>query len=151
MTQLLALKSWYDMRQGMITLEDDVLSIVRQVRELYGTRVTVELDEQQGCYHFVEHCEDHTDRLIFSTEELDARALDRLVKGDSQVRGYEDPYDAAEREQDAHQNQIDEQYRERIRVHGEALAHALKRDGVMPRLPLSVAIPKGVSDARRER
>jgi hypothetical protein len=147
MTQLYAIKAWYDNRLGMVTLEDDVLSIVRQVRELYGGRITIELDPDRGCYHFVEHCEDHTDRLIFSVGELDARALERLQGADSQVRGHEDPYDAAEREQDAIWNAQEEASREVVRSHGEELAHALKKDGVMPRLPLTVSIPRVVDDA----
>lgn len=144
MTQLYAIKSWYDNRLGMVTLEDDVLSIVRQVKEMYGERITVEMDPRQGCYHFVEHCEDQTHRLIFSTTELDARCMDRLLRADSQSRGYEDPYDAAEREQDELQRNADIAAREKLLAHGEELTHALKKDGLVPHLPLkvSMSIPK---------
>jgi hypothetical protein len=144
MTQLHAVKSWYDHRLGMVTLEDDVLSIVRQVRELYDGRVTIEWDEYSGYYHFVEHGEDSTDRLIFTTPELDARALDRLLQADSHSRTYQDPYDAAEREQDKAHADIDARNAEKIQEEGERLAHALRKDGVMPDLPSPVAIPRGI-------
>jgi hypothetical protein len=147
MTQLRAVKAWYDSRLGMVTLEDDVLSIVRQVRELYGDKVTIELDEYQGCYHFVEHSDDHTDRLIFSTTELDARALDRLLRSDSMSRIYQDPYDAAERAQDESLAERDARDSERLYAEGERLAHALRKDGMMPDFPLPVAIPRGVDNA----
>jgi hypothetical protein len=145
--ELHAVKAWYDQRLGMVTLEDDVLSIVRQVRELYGSRVTIELDPDRGCYHFVEHCEDHTDRLIFTTTELDGRALDRLLMSDSHARTYQDPYDAAERAQDELNALKDRRDSERVMEAGEELAHALSKDGRAPRFPLPVAIPKGLDDA----
>ena len=145
--ELYAIKSWYDNRLGMVTLEDDVLSIVRQVRELYGQRVTVELDQFANVYHFVEHGEDHVDRLIFTTPELDARALERLIRSDSHGRAYQDPYDAAEREQDDAHALIDKRNSERLMEEGERLAHALRKDGQMPDFPLPVAIPRGIDDA----
>lgn len=144
MTQLRAIQQWYSLREGMVTMEDDVLSIVRQVRQLYGDRVTIEADERMGAYHFVEHCEDGTDRLIFTTETLDGRCIERLLQADSHARGHVDLYDAAEREQDELHAKIDEQYADKLRQYGESLAHALKKDGVMPRLPQQVAIPRGL-------
>jgi len=142
--ELRALRTWYTQHDGWVTLDDDVLSIVRQVRDLYGNRVSIELNQHNGEYVFVEHCEDQTDRLIFTTTELDGRALDRLLKADSQTRMHEDPYDAAERSQDELQHSIDEYYRGYIGEAGAHLAHAMKREGTMPRLPLtkSMHIPK---------
>lgn len=139
-----ALRSFYDNRMGLVTLEDDVLSVVSQVRELTDGRVRVELDPVTGWYHLVEYCEDTTQRLVFSVEELDARVVERLQRADSQNRYHEDPYDAAEREQDEAQRRIDEAYREKIREHGEELIHAVQKAGQAPRLPLKVYIPRGV-------
>ena len=141
--ELRALKSWYTARDGWVTLEDDVLSIVSQVRQLYGDRITIEVDPHNGNYVFVEHCEDYTDRLIFITQELDGRCIERLMRADIQARGVEDPYDAAERAQDEAQQAIDNKYRGYISEAGEHLIHALKRDGMAPRLPLvqSMYIP----------
>lgn len=144
MPRLYAIRSFYDNRLGLITLDDDVLGIVQQVRELYDGKVVIELDESTGVYHFVELCEDATERLIFSTTELDPRALERLQKADGQWRYHEDPYDAAEREQDEAKAAIDRRHGERIMETGEMLAHALQRDGRAPRLPKAVAIPRDV-------
>src|SRR5215471_19709825 len=80
--ELRTLKTWYTARDGWVTLDDDVLSIVRQVRDLFGNRVTVEMNPQNGDYVFVEHCEDGADRLIFTTQELDGRCVERLLRAD---------------------------------------------------------------------
>lgn len=153
--ELHAMKSWYTARDGWVTLTDDVLSIVRQVRDLYGEKITIEMDPNTGNYVFVEHGEDGTDRLIFTTTELDGRCIERLMRSDSQGRSYEDPYYAQERAQDDAQRAIDDQYREYIGEAGEHLVSALKREGKAPRLPLSKSmyIPakaeKELEDARQ--
>src|SRR5215471_14099802 len=111
MSKLFAIKSYYDAELGqLVTLDDDVLSIVRQVRELYGDKVAINLDPRTGWYHVTEHCSDGTERLILSTDELDGRILRRIMEADSEWHGYKDPYDAAEREQDEAQAAIDAQY-----------------------------------------
>lgn len=142
--RLRAIKTFYSGRDGLVTLEDDVLSIVSQVKQDYGDKITVEVDPDTGQFLFIEHCEDHTDRLIFSTDELDGRALDRLRRADAQYRGHEDPYAAAEREQDEAQRRIDQAHTERILETGEELLFALKKDGRAPRMPTQVFIPAGV-------
>lgn len=134
------LKTFYARRMGLVTVDDDVLSIVRQLKEEYGERVTVEMDPNTGAYHFIEHCEDGTDRLIFSTYRLDPTSLDRVRRADSQSRLYQDPYTAAENEQDALDRLHEEAMRERVRETGEMLAHAFKKDGTMPRLPEKVSL-----------
>src|SRR5437868_5142719 len=113
MMELSTLRTFYTERHGLVSLDDDVLSIVRQVRELYGSRIIIAIDETSGNYVFSENCEDGTERLVFVTDTLDARALERLQKADSQSRMYEDAYDAAERDQDRAQAEIDERYREK--------------------------------------
>ena len=123
--ELHAIPTFYTARHGMVTLEDDVLSIVRQVKQVYGDRVVIELDDHTGVYHFIEHCEDGTDRLIFTTDHLDNRDLERLMRADSTGRLYEDPYDAAEREQDELQAAIDESKMDGVRDAAERLAWAL--------------------------
>src|SRR5437868_10983700 len=142
--EMLPLKAWYNHEHGIIELEDDVLSIVRQVRELYGRRITIELlPESREPYAFVEHCEDETDRLIFTCVELDGRALERLLKSDSHSRMYVDPYEANEKEHDKPQDEKDEAIKERLREHQEEMAYALKREGRAPRLPFTVGLSKG--------
>lgn len=142
--ELRAIKTFYDSRMGLVTLEDDVLSIVSQVRQLYADRIIVLFEPTNGWYHLVENCSDGEQRLIFTTEDLDGRVLDRLLAADSQSRGHGDPYDFAEREQDRLLAEGEARSREAIAEQGERLVHALKHDGLQPHLPLQVAVPRGI-------
>jgi hypothetical protein len=142
--EMLPMKAWYNAEVGVVELEDDVLSIVRQVRELYGRRITVDLiPDSPEPYAFVEHCEDGTDRLVFTCIELDNRALERLQRSDSHSRMYVDPYDAAEVEQDRLQDEKEKASREVLLEHAEEMAYDLKRDGRGESLPLTVGLNKG--------
>lgn len=127
--ELRAMRTFYTAREGLVSLDDDVLSIVSQVKQLYGNRIKVCLEPTTGEYVFSENCEDGSERLIFTTTELDARCLERLLQADSQLRGYEDPYDRAEREQDEALRAADEQALDGIRDAGERLAWAMEEDG----------------------
>lgn len=143
--ELLPMKHWYDARDGWVELQDDVLSIVRQVRELYGNRITIELapGDTPEPYAFVEHCEDTTDRLIFTCATLDGRAIERLQRSDSHSRVYVDPYEESEREHDRISEEFEENAKSRIRAIGEQIAHALKREGRAESLPLTVGLNSG--------
>jgi hypothetical protein len=145
MTRIPALRSFYDNRLGLVTLSDDVLGVVEQVRELYDGKVWVELDEGTGAYHFVEKCEDGTERLIFTTDALDGRALTRLREADSTYRFHEDPYAKAEREQDELQAAIDKKHSEALLEIGEEFAFEMRRAGKAPHFPVPVAIPRDVN------
>jgi len=123
--ELRAIKSFYTSREGMVTLDDDVLSIVRQVRELYGDKVKICWEPTTEHYVFIENSADGAERLIFTTPELDGRAFERLLASDSHARNYEDPYDASEREQDELHARRDEPYLDQIRGAGEELAWSL--------------------------
>jgi hypothetical protein len=137
--ELHAIKSFYDSRQGLVELDDDTLSIVRQVRELYGNRVKVSWEPTTEWFVFSENCNDGTERLIFTTPELDGRALERLLMADSQARLYQDAYDKNEQEQDEALARRDSAGQERLRDHGERLAHGLKKDDIGP-YPLQVSV-----------
>jgi hypothetical protein len=139
-----AIKTFYNNRMGLITLEDDVLSVVSQVREISEGRITVELDPERNIYHMIEHCEDGTDRLVFSVSELDGRAVERLRRADSYWRGHRDPYADAEREQDEIFAQQEAASREKLNEHGEEIAFHLREAGIYPRMPLPVSIPKDI-------
>lgn len=145
MTQLHAFRTWYSPeRQGFMTLDDDVLGIVSQVRQLSDGKITVELDDHNGKFHFVEHCEDGTDRLVFTVEELDQRALDRLMRADSSNRHYQDPYDEQERAQDALDRAKEDAQRERVNMIGEEVIFGLQKDGMAPFLSKSIYIPRSL-------
>jgi hypothetical protein len=126
--ELHAVKCFYTDREGMVELEDDVLSIVRQVRDLYGGRVKVTWEPTTDHYVFIENGEDGTERLIFTTTDLDGRALDRLIASDSRARGYEDAYDKMERDQDQDQARMDDADMEPVREAGEMLHWVFNRE-----------------------
>jgi hypothetical protein len=126
--ELRAVKSFYTQRDGLVELEDDVLSIVRQVRDLYGDRIKITWEPTTQHYVFIENGEDGTERLIFTTTELDGRALDRLIASDSRARGYEDAYDKMERDQDQTQAQWDKGKMEEIADAGERLHWVFNRE-----------------------
>lgn len=142
--EMLPMKAWYNHEHGVIELEDDVLSIVRQVRETYGRRITIELlPDNSDPYAFVEHCEDGTDRLVFTCVELDGRALERLLRSDSHSRGYIDPYDESEQAHDRLQEEKDHVSKEKLGEVAEEIAYSLKREGRAETLPLTVGLNKG--------
>jgi len=142
--EVLPMKAWYDKNRGVVELDDDVLSIVRHVREIYGGNVTIELlPDNPEPYAFVEHCEDGSDRLVFTCTTLDGRALERLLRSDSHSRHYVDPYDEAEQTHDALQDAKDERSKEQIREVSEEIAYALKREGRAESLPLTVGLNAG--------
>ena len=142
--EMLPMKAWYDRERGIVELEDDVLSIVRQVREQYGRRITIELlPDSPEPYAFVEHCEDTTDRLVFTCVELDGRALERLLRSDSHGRAYIDPYDESEQAHDRLQEEKDRISQEQLSEVAEEMAYALKREGRAESLPLTVGLNKG--------
>jgi hypothetical protein len=143
MTELRAIKTYYDSRQGLVTLSDDVLGIVCQVRELYGGRVSVNWEPTTESFIFTENCEDGTERLIFACDELDPRALERLQRSDSHSRMYEDVYDKAEREQDELQAARDAKILdEQIMPAAEELAWSLGDGKFGPGYKQSIAIPR---------
>ena len=144
MTQIPAIRSFYTHRHGLVELTDDVLGVVLRIREISDGRIKVEMDDDTGWFHLVEYCEDTTQRLVFSTQELDGRVVERLLRADSQSRGYEDPYVAQERAQDEAFKAQQDAAVEKVKEHGEELLFHLRRDGRAPRMPVPVSIPKDV-------
>jgi hypothetical protein len=136
--ELRAVRTFYSDRDGLVTLEDDVLSIVRQVKELYGDTVKISLEPTTGHYVFSEMCADGVERLIFTTPELDPRALDRLREADAQTRGAVDQYDLQEALFDAEAYEREQNHRGALLEHGERVLHGLKKDGVADWAPLRV-------------
>jgi hypothetical protein len=139
--ELHAVPLFYTDKGQLVELEDDVLSIVRQVREAHGDKIKVCWEPTTGEYVFSEMCDDGTERLIFTCEELDGRALERLQLADSRSRGYVDAYDRQEREQEEAFAAQDEHAAGLLRDRGERLAHALKKDGIGP-YPAKIAVPQ---------
>lgn len=76
-----AIKTWFDSHLGAVSVTDDVLGVVQQIKQL-DDRLNVFFNPQSEEFDIVETCLDGTDRLVFSVKELDARAVNRLQKAD---------------------------------------------------------------------
>lgn len=76
------IKTWFDKRHGVVEVPDDVLGVVRQVKQMADGRLTIYWNDQSSKFDVVERCLDGTDRLVFSVDELDARVLTRLQNAD---------------------------------------------------------------------
>jgi hypothetical protein len=149
--ELHAVKTWYDQRVGVVSVEDDVLSIVRQVREI-DPRIHIYYNEQTGKYDLVEHCLDGVERLIFSVSELDPRVLSRLREGDSWLDGNpdhvvpdeDDFLTKVEQDQEQLQAGIEAQSLEKVSEAGERLAWALDIAGAS--YGSSISVPKEIGE-----
>lgn len=143
-----AMKMFYSNRDGLVEVDDDVLSIVSRIREDYGSKILVRVEPTTGHFVLSENCDDGTERLIFTTDCLDQRVLERLAKADQTSRGYVDTYAQMERQQDLDQAAMDNKLIESVREDAAyRIAHALKKDGIQPRFPLTVPIKEGIPDA----
>jgi hypothetical protein len=132
--ELFAVKTWHDQHHGVVEIDDDVQSIVSQVKVIGEGRIHVFYNEQTGNYDLVEHCLDGVQRLIFSVRELDGRVIHRLRAADHWLDGnpehvLDDEHDFAAKvdnfnemlEARIHELQMDE-----VRDAGERLHSALK-------------------------
>lgn len=89
MRRLGTLKTTYE-NGGLQTVDDDVLNIVRRIRDI-SDRVTVYWNDQKGCFTLTETSLDgSTERLVFEVAELDERVLTRL-RGADHWQGNETP------------------------------------------------------------
>lgn len=71
-------------------VEDDVLNIVRKVKDI-SSRLTVYWNDYLGKFTITETSLDGAEeRLVFHTDKLDERVVDRLLRAD-QWQGREDP------------------------------------------------------------
>lgn len=131
--ELHAIKSWYDQHHGLVELTDDVLGVVKQVKALGEGRLSVFYNAQSDGYDIVERCLDHTDRLVFSVKELDARVVERLHLADhwgastpdrSDLKSGHDFADEIEELNEAMMSLKDEASRDKLGDAGERLAWA---------------------------
>lgn len=132
--EIRAIKTWHDLRHGVVELEDDVLGIVQQIQQL-DPRLHVFYNDQTEKFDLVESCLDGTDRLVFSVEELDARVLHRLMGADHWggnptperfIRPDDEDFVAQmDADNEAHEAALDEESRDKLRDAGERLAWAL--------------------------
>lgn len=148
--QLREMKSWVE-NGRMVTIQDDVQGVVRQVREISGDRVKIFWNQQANEYDLVEMMEGRQS-LVFSVKELDARVLTRLREADhwhgrndpEHVRSDEDDFiSQIEGLEEQDKADLAEMNREAIHDVGERLAWALEADGRGTKA--SISIPRSLN------
>src|SRR5262245_3432571 len=145
-----AIKTWYDQRHGVIELSGDVLGIVERVKEI-DPRLHIFYNEQTEGFDLIEHCLDGVQRLVFSTDALDQRLIDRLLQSDhwgSDTPDHRDEFRPDDQDFASEIDKSNEEYwqakeeksRHRLQDAGERLAWALEQDG--RGLGASISVPK---------
>lgn len=139
--EIRAIKTWVDTHHGVVSITDDVLSIVQRMREI-DPRLKVYYNEQRGEYNIVEACLDGTDRLVFTVEDLDARVISRLLECDQWNPNNPDVLDKIDKHNEGVEAEIDRVNRDKIGEVGERLAWALEEDG--RGVHASILVPRGL-------
>ena len=118
-------------RGRLITYQDDVLDVKRQIEQMWSGLVSVFFDEDSEVWVIVEHCKDGTDSVMFTTEFLSQATIDKIHRADQASRSYVDPnkaYEAMDREEE---REKDHSLSEAIGEAGERLFLALRKDGII--------------------
>lgn len=148
------IRSWFDAREGVVVVEDDVLNVVRDIKAI-SPRLQVFHNPQSDEFDIVESCLDGAQRLVFSVEKLDGRVLHRLRSADH-WHGEDLPHHVLEDDEDF-VARVDEHNAQRevarsaetaeaVADVGERLVWALDWAKDRPSVGGSVRVPKGVDD-----
>lgn len=151
--QVHAVKTWFDRREGVVVVDDDVQNVVADLKAI-SPRLSVYYNPQSGGFDIVESCLDGTDRLVTSVDELDQRVVTRIREADH-WNGNDRPVvvlgegeDITARV-DAHNAEMErlrsEETAEKIGEAGERLAWALDNTRDHHSVGGSISVPKDVS------
>jgi hypothetical protein len=114
---------------GLVTVEDDVLGIKRQIVERWPS-LDVILDKDRLVWMIIENCENGDQKLCFETKSLDHRVFDRIEAADQHSPNAVDFFEAMQKHNDELERDRDRRFYEQIGDFGERFMHALKKDGV---------------------
>lgn len=145
--ELHAVRTWFDKNHGMVSVDDHVTNVIRDIREISDGRVRVYYNTQSGGYDLVETCDDHTDRLVFSTDALDQRCVERLRAADHwlggnsehQVPDEEDFVSRLDAENEEIRKNLEQENWGRVGDAAERIAWAMEFDGRGTQASISVA------------
>lgn len=127
-------------RHCMVTIEDDVLGIKREILERWPGfaegrvgSLNVEFDKDSLEWVVIQIERDGTQSMVFSVDKLDQRVIERLERADQNSRSYK-PFDE---EIDEHNEKLEAErerrFTEQIHDIGERLVHAFHKDGLIHR------------------
>lgn len=117
-------------KQRLITIEDDVLGIKAEILKTWS-QIRVYFDEWDEKWILTEVCDDGEERLVFDTEQLDQRVLDRLHRADG-ATGVDFLYEI-EKEEARLQKDRRDKFLDQIGDVAERLQTAMHRDGITNR------------------
>lgn len=137
--EIRAIKTWVDSHHGMVSITDDVLSIVQRMREI-DPRLKVYYNEQRGEYNIVESCLDSVERLVFTVPTLDARVISRLLEADQYNPNNPDVLDKIDAHNKGIEAKLGEANLDRLRDAGERLAREFGEDGK----GVQISVPRGI-------
>lgn len=111
----------------LISVEDDVLSIKKQIEEIWGLQVYFDnVDER---WVVVQTDYDGTESLVCTTDRLDHSLLDTIQAADQTVKGF-DPEKQVDDWNAAIEAERDRRFEEQLEEFAERFRFALKKDGV---------------------
>jgi len=122
----------------LITIDDDVLDVVRRLKEI-SPALNVRYNEHEQYFVIYELCTDGRERLVTTVKELDGRLISYFEMLASES------WDAvAEMERMDDQAEVNKKYRfaEKIGEIGERLHHALNKDFEFRN---KIYLPRGLS------
>jgi hypothetical protein len=120
--------SYVDAFRGLVTIEDDVLGVKRQIEERWPS-LEVAFDKDRLVWMIIEHG-DTRHSLVFETSTLDGRVIERIEKADQQSPNSIDFLDAMDKVNEEIERDRDRRFSDQIGDFGERFLHALKQDGV---------------------
>ena len=144
--------SYFD-RGTFVTVDDDVLNVVRDLREI-SPRLNCWYDEHSDTFHVTEDCLDGVTRLVLTAKTLDQRVVNQVRSADH-WHGNDRPRVILGEDEDvlskvdAHNDALEAGWREETRgkIHdaGERIAWALDICSDRSSVGGSILVPKGVS------
>jgi hypothetical protein len=150
--EVYGVRSWFDQREGVVVVEDDVQNIVRGIKEI-SDRLHVFYNPQHGGFDVVESCLDGTDRFVMSASELDNRVLDRLRNADhwhgqdtpEHVLGDDEDFVAQiDEHNEAIERAIRDGYRDKLGDVGERLIRTLDNVSDRPSVGGTISVPRSL-------
>jgi hypothetical protein len=108
----------------------DYMRFLSELQSRWGDRVFVVEDLEKGNFAICGR-EGSREYIIFHTDQLNDRTIERIYAADQADRGYEDVVAFLEKSWDAEDAAEDARFSEIVAEAGPRLAHAFKKDGLI--------------------
>ena len=109
----------------------DYLRFEGELQSRWGGRVKVVEDLEKGNFCLYVHEDNGSQYILFHTDQLNDRTIERIYKADQGSDQYEDITAYLEKAWDAEDAAEDKKFEEIVAEAGPRLAHAFKKDGLI--------------------